>query len=112
MFACAIDPKEARRFRQTSEDYDSDVCTMCGDLCAVRMDNFTDLGKGRAPADLRAMPMSKDREDLRRKKATIAAKKAQEGYFDDNGVWVAPEASGATAPARAPRGEKVLRDKK
>ncbi|NUO17286.1 MAG: phosphomethylpyrimidine synthase ThiC [Planctomycetaceae bacterium] len=112
MFACAIDPKEARRFRQTSEDYDSDVCTMCGDLCAVRMDNFTDLGKGRAPADLRAMPMSKDREDLRRKKATIAAKKAQEGYFDDNGVWVAPEASGATAPSRAPRGERVLRDKK
>jgi len=85
---------------------------MCGDLCAVRMDNFTDLGKGRAPSDLTKMPMSKDRDELRKKKASLAAKKAQEGYFDDNGVWVAPETTVAPTPARAPRGEKVLRDKK
>jgi phosphomethylpyrimidine synthase len=42
MYRVALDPKKAREYRMQSEDYDSDVCTMCGDLCAVRMDNMTD----------------------------------------------------------------------
>jgi hypothetical protein len=42
MYRVALDPKKAREYHMQSEDYDSDVCTMCGDLCAVRMDNFTD----------------------------------------------------------------------
>src|SRR5690606_18313936 len=87
MFACAIDPVEARKFRQTSEDYDSDVCTMCGDLCAVRMDNFTDLGE-RAPADLSQMPMADAR---RKRKVTMAEKQAAEGTFDEFGNWVPPQ---------------------
>jgi len=95
MFACAIDPKEARRFRQTSEDYDSDVCTMCGDLCAVRMDNFTDI-TGRKPADLTQMPMSEDRK---RRRATIAEKRAQEGSFDESGKWRPPAAEEALQPS-------------
>jgi hypothetical protein len=59
------------------------------------------------------MPKSTDREALRKKKATIAAKKAQEGFFDENGLWVAPknETVGARHAAPASR-EKVLRDKK
>jgi phosphomethylpyrimidine synthase len=87
MFACAIDPVEARKFRQTSEDYDSDVCTMCGDLCAVRMDNFTDLGE-RAPTDLREMPMSEDR---RKRRVTLAEKAQAEGTFDELDNWIPPQ---------------------
>ncbi|MCF6228271.1 MAG: phosphomethylpyrimidine synthase ThiC [Planctomycetes bacterium] len=87
MYACAIDPKEARRFRQESEDYDSDVCTMCGDLCAVRMDNFTDLGD-RAPADLGDMPMADERK---KRRVTLAEKKQAEGSFDEMGNWIPPQ---------------------
>jgi phosphomethylpyrimidine synthase len=87
MYACAIDPVEARKFRQTSEDYDSDVCTMCGDLCAVRMDNFTDMGE-RAPADLTEMPMADER---RKRKVTLAEKAAAEGSFDEYGNWIPPQ---------------------
>jgi len=87
MFACAIDPVEARKFRATSEDYDSDVCTMCGDLCAVRMDNFTDLGS-RAPADLTQMPMSDDRK---KRRVTMAEKAQAEGSFDELGNWLPPK---------------------
>lgn len=87
MYACALDPVEARRYRQTSEDYDSDVCTMCGDLCAVRMDNFTDLGE-RAPSDLTDMPMSDDR---RKRRVTLAEKAAAEGSFDELGNWIPPQ---------------------
>lgn len=87
MYACAIDPVEARKFRQTSEDYDSDVCTMCGDLCAVRMDNFTDLGS-RAPADLKEMPMADER---RKRRVTMAEKQAAEGSFDEMGNWLPPK---------------------
>jgi len=36
MFAAAIDPVKARHFRLNSEDRDRDVCTMCGDLCAIK----------------------------------------------------------------------------
>lgn len=40
MFACAIDPQRAREMRQESEDAEKDVCTMCGDLCAINLDNI------------------------------------------------------------------------
>jgi phosphomethylpyrimidine synthase len=36
MFASAIDPVMARHKRSHSEDASRDVCTMCGELCAVR----------------------------------------------------------------------------
>ena len=37
MFALSIDPDMARERRQGSEDRDRDVCTMCGDLCAMKI---------------------------------------------------------------------------
>lgn len=36
MFDKAIDPQTARRRRDQSEDRNRDVCTMCGDLCAIK----------------------------------------------------------------------------
>ncbi|MCK4794324.1 MAG: phosphomethylpyrimidine synthase ThiC, partial [Desulfobacteraceae bacterium] len=36
MFALSIDPDMARERRHASEDRDRDVCTMCGDLCAMK----------------------------------------------------------------------------
>jgi len=41
MFALSIDPDRARGMRQESEDDGKDVCTMCGELCAVNLDNMT-----------------------------------------------------------------------
>lgn len=36
IFETAIDPVKARHFRKHSEDSKRDVCTMCGDLCALK----------------------------------------------------------------------------
>jgi phosphomethylpyrimidine synthase len=36
MFNLSIDPETAKKRRFSSEDKDRDVCTMCGDLCAVK----------------------------------------------------------------------------
>jgi len=36
IFEAAIDPVKARHFRLQSEDSNRDVCTMCGDLCAIK----------------------------------------------------------------------------
>lgn len=36
MFEAAIDPQKARAMRNKSEDRDRDVCTMCGDFCAIK----------------------------------------------------------------------------
>ncbi len=36
MFALCVDPTVARARRQASEDKNNEVCTMCGDLCAIR----------------------------------------------------------------------------
>lgn len=36
MFSLAIDPEKAIRYRESSQPKDSEVCTMCGDLCAVK----------------------------------------------------------------------------
>jgi len=36
MFEVCIDPVKARKVRNRSEDRDRDVCTMCGDMCALK----------------------------------------------------------------------------
>ncbi|MCF8037048.1 MAG: phosphomethylpyrimidine synthase ThiC [Desulfobacteraceae bacterium] len=36
MFKHALDPEKARRMRNQSEDKDREVCTMCGDFCALK----------------------------------------------------------------------------
>jgi len=36
MFTLAMDPEKAREYRKSSQPIDKDVCTMCGDLCAVK----------------------------------------------------------------------------
>ncbi len=36
MFALSVDPDKAKKMRQASEDKDRDVCTMCGDFCALK----------------------------------------------------------------------------
>ena len=35
-FECAIDPEKARAYRKSSQPLEDDVCTMCGDFCAVK----------------------------------------------------------------------------
>jgi phosphomethylpyrimidine synthase len=39
MFSLSVNPDKARRMRQRSEDKDRDVCTMCGDFCALKTYN-------------------------------------------------------------------------
>ncbi|MFO7558607.1 MAG: phosphomethylpyrimidine synthase ThiC [Desulfobacterales bacterium] len=36
MFALAIDPEKAVRYRESSKPEEKDTCTMCGSMCAVR----------------------------------------------------------------------------
>jgi phosphomethylpyrimidine synthase len=42
MFDLAFDSKKARWYRETSEDADRAVCSMCGPLCSVNIDNHSD----------------------------------------------------------------------
>ncbi|MCP4024234.1 MAG: phosphomethylpyrimidine synthase ThiC [Desulfobacteraceae bacterium] len=35
-FECAIDPEKAMAYRESSQPKDGEVCTMCGDFCAVK----------------------------------------------------------------------------
>ena len=42
MFELAIDGKKAREYRENSEDADRAVCSMCGPLCSMNIDNHTD----------------------------------------------------------------------
>ncbi|NUN53229.1 MAG: phosphomethylpyrimidine synthase ThiC, partial [Planctomycetaceae bacterium] len=42
MFELAFDGKKAREFRVNSEDAERAVCSMCGPLCSVNIDNHTD----------------------------------------------------------------------
>ena len=48
MYRLAIYGDRAREMRKASEDYDSAVCTMCGSLCAVNIDNATIKQTGRS----------------------------------------------------------------
>jgi len=36
MFEVCINPEKAKAVRLQSEDRDRDVCTMCGDMCALK----------------------------------------------------------------------------
>jgi phosphomethylpyrimidine synthase len=36
MLALALDPEKAKAYRDASTPYDQSVCTMCGDMCAVK----------------------------------------------------------------------------
>jgi phosphomethylpyrimidine synthase len=36
MLSLALDPEKARSYRESSKPYDATVCTMCGDMCAVK----------------------------------------------------------------------------
>ena len=36
MMELAMDPEKARSYRNSSQPYDETVCTMCGDMCAVK----------------------------------------------------------------------------
>jgi len=35
-FECAMDPEKARSYRKSSQPSEEDVCTMCGDFCAMK----------------------------------------------------------------------------
>jgi phosphomethylpyrimidine synthase len=50
MYENAIDPDKARDYRKESEAYGKDICTMCGSLCAVHIDNVTGLRERKARA--------------------------------------------------------------
>jgi phosphomethylpyrimidine synthase len=44
MMELAMDPEKARAYRNASQPYDESVCTMCGDMCAVkRSRNILDM---------------------------------------------------------------------
>jgi phosphomethylpyrimidine synthase len=47
MYRLGLYGTKAREMRRESEDYDSAVCTMCGTLCAVNIDNATIRQTGR-----------------------------------------------------------------
>jgi phosphomethylpyrimidine synthase len=38
-YRLSLDPEKARSFRFESEDYDKAVCTMCGTLCSMALEN-------------------------------------------------------------------------
>jgi len=38
-YRLALDPEKAREMRLDSEDYDKAVCTMCGTLCSMALEN-------------------------------------------------------------------------
>jgi len=39
MYAMAMDPDKARRYKEESEASGSNVCSMCGSLCSINIDN-------------------------------------------------------------------------
>ena len=48
MFRLSLDPVKARRVRCRTEDKDKDVCTMCGEMCAIKTyDRFLKGGSGK-----------------------------------------------------------------
>jgi len=36
MLKLSIDPEKAKKYREESKPKDEKVCTMCGDLCALK----------------------------------------------------------------------------
>ncbi|MDA8126966.1 MAG: phosphomethylpyrimidine synthase ThiC [Deltaproteobacteria bacterium] len=48
MFGLCLDPVKARSVRSRTEDKDKDVCTMCGEMCAIKTYNrFLESGSGK-----------------------------------------------------------------
>lgn len=43
---CSIDPERAREFRGSSTPEDESVCTMCSSLCAMKIGDLSNNGKG------------------------------------------------------------------
>src|SRR5581483_9836825 len=41
MYAMAMDPDKARRYKEESEAAGSNVCSMCGSLCSINVDNLS-----------------------------------------------------------------------
>jgi phosphomethylpyrimidine synthase len=39
MFECAIDPEKARRYFESAVPSETETCTMCGKMCAMRTTN-------------------------------------------------------------------------
>ncbi len=39
MYRLAMDPEKARRYKEESEAAGSKVCSMCGSLCSINIDN-------------------------------------------------------------------------
>lgn len=45
-YRLSLDPEKAREIRRASEDYDKAICTMCGTLCSMALENKrTQLGE-------------------------------------------------------------------
>jgi phosphomethylpyrimidine synthase len=52
MYAMAMDPDKARRYKEESEAAGSNVCSMCGSLCSINIDNAAiKFSKRRAVAE-------------------------------------------------------------
>jgi phosphomethylpyrimidine synthase len=45
MYENAIDSNKARGYRKESENFEKDICTMCGSLCAIHIDNLKESKK-------------------------------------------------------------------
>jgi len=41
----SIDPEKARRYRESAQPIDEDVCSMCGEFCAIKRSNRVLDGK-------------------------------------------------------------------
>jgi phosphomethylpyrimidine synthase len=39
MYSMAMDPDKARRYKEETEAAGSNVCSMCGSLCSINIDN-------------------------------------------------------------------------
>jgi phosphomethylpyrimidine synthase len=70
MYALALDGETARRMRKESEDYEKEVCTMCGSLCSINIDNMaTSFTEEQRAQFLRALEAHKVQNEMRRKEA-------------------------------------------
>ena len=59
MYAMAMDPDKARRYKEESEAAGSNVCTMCGSLCSINVDNAAikfAKKRGAQPAETHVTP--------------------------------------------------------
>ena len=58
MFRLALDPEKSRRYKEESEAGDSKVCSMCGSLCSINIDNHTHVPAVHNPAASRSRVLS------------------------------------------------------